>query len=163
MYFVSLATYCSVRPPENSARFNILVGNSRSPASIIPTFFPLSLHWSQSRHKEAPLLLRSLHSTHHNPFPPFFPTGSAEFRNQLFPMNLPVDKAMVKTVDSSYWQITTWNEGYFNTRISFVQKIDPFTRKIQIHDKLDSVITIVFFSYHKRNHKIKNFPLGPKQ
>ncbi|MGM0878960.1 MAG: YolD-like family protein [Bacillota bacterium] len=44
-------------------------------------------------------------------------------------------------------EITTWKDGYFNTRIGLVKKIDPQTKKILIQDELDSLITIDFFHF----------------
>ncbi|MGE6260614.1 YolD-like family protein [Heyndrickxia sporothermodurans] len=41
--------------------------------------------------------------------------------------------------------MTNWHDEYFNSRVGFVQKIDTLNKKIQIHNELDSQITIEFF------------------
>jgi hypothetical protein len=40
----------------------------------------------------------------------------------------------------------TWKNGYFHSRGGLVEKIDPYTKKIQIQDELDSPLSRLIFS-----------------
>ena len=48
-------------------------------------------------------------------------------------------------VNKTILEITTWKEGYFNTRVGIIQKIDPYTKKIHLLDELNTNIIIDFY------------------
>jgi len=46
-------------------------------------------------------------------------------------------------------EITAWKNGFFNTRVGTVIKIDVFNKEILIQDELESTIHINFFNITK--------------
>lgn len=43
-------------------------------------------------------------------------------------------------------ELSIWKNGYVNSRIGWVKKLDSINKKIQIQDELDSLFWIDFFS-----------------
>lgn len=43
-------------------------------------------------------------------------------------------------------EITSWKNGFFNSMVGIVTKIDPLNKNIIIHDELASIITLNFYN-----------------
>lgn len=42
-------------------------------------------------------------------------------------------------------EVTTWKNGFFSSRIGFVKRVDPISKKVFIIDELGTLISIDFF------------------
>ena len=51
--------------------------------------------------------------------------------------------------NKSLLEITTWENGFFTTRVGTVSKIDELNNNIKILDELDSFFTLNFFNITK--------------
>lgn len=59
------------------------------------------------------------------------------------------ERLTISLANQTMLEITTWKDGYFNSRVGFVQKIDPFNKKVFILDELDNLVSIDFFQITK--------------
>lgn len=89
-------------------------------------------------------MLKELDTDYHKVPRPQLDEGQIEDMEQLISESLATQTSL---------EIITWKNGFFSSRIGFVKRIDPISKKVFIIDELGTFISIDFFNITKVSPK----------